>query len=272
MPPGVRQAEFEPESEAEGALRNARERTLPRRSGGHYRLNRLLHRGRSSVVWHAVRSDGTEFAIKFAIDTAASAVERLRSEYELLTSLTHPYICRAEEWLDSADGMVLEYLPGGDLVSLAGGPPAHWVRALGDLAAALAFLHDRGLVHRDVKARNVSFDSRDRARLMDLGSCRAIGSPWSVGGTTAEHRPPGWVGRTHTAGDDVYAFAVLCHEMIYGALPTESRPLPLPPGTRRSGQAAAALDDLVRKTLESNPGECDGSLHCFSSVLKSLMG
>ena len=56
------------------------------------------------------------------------------------------------------------------LVSLAGGPARHWLGAALTLARTLEFVHDRGVVHGDVKARNVLFDAADRMRLADFAA------------------------------------------------------------------------------------------------------
>lgn len=273
MPTGVRSAEPDRVSVAgpEPSFRSVPALGRPPIFGERYRLNRLLHQSSAVFVWHAVRSDGNEFAIKIASLEADRA--RLRREHDILARVSHPAICRVEEWIDTAtqSAAVLEYLPGGDMVSLAGAPPRHWAVALGDLAGALAFLHAHGLVHRDVKARNVLFDAANQARLADFGSCGRIGSPWSAGGTTVEHRPPAWSGRTQTAGDDVYAFAVLAHELIHGQLPSATGPRRHPPSGAESVESLQGLTTLVVETLRSTPDECPGNLAAFVTVIEWLI-
>lgn len=173
--------------------------------------------------------------------------------------LAHPNVAAPLAWIaePAAVGIVFDYFPGGDLVSLAGADLRHWWRALRDLARALQYLHDRGLVHRDVKARNVMFDSAGGAVLIDFGSCRAAGTVWNAGGTTAAHRRPGRP-RVVEAGDDVYAYAVLVREML-GSTVYRSEP----------GATRSRLDNLVTDTVASGGGDAGGKLAAFEAVLES---
>jgi len=271
MPAGVRRAVFEqaPEPAPHSAIRSGAPATGARL--GRYRLRRPLARKGGLSVWQAVDAGGRERAIKLVeLDGASAAVAAaLRRERDVLAALDHPGICRVFDWMDCGDrhALVLEYLPGGDLVSLAGGPAGQWLGALAVVAAALGCLHASGFVHRDVKARNVRFDTADRPRLVDFGSSTPIGTRWCAAGTTAEHRKAGWCGREHGPGDDGYAFAALCHEMLHGCPPGVAGPGQRPP---RPAGPAAPLAVLVARTLAMTPDECVGSLGEFSAVIEWL--
>jgi len=148
---------------------------------------------------------------------------------------------------------------------------------------ALRYLHRRGLVHRDLKARNVMLDTDGRARLIDFGSAAAIGSPWRAAGTTAEQRPPGYTGQLQSAGDDAYAFAALVFELLHGRPASRgSGPKgaaggagePKAIAALRGPSTAAALEPLaalVAGMLESSPEQLAGSLEAFSLVIESLV-
>src|SRR5262249_26769674 len=96
--------------------------------------------------------------------------------------------------------------------------PRHWLPAARGLHAALLHIHARGYAHRDVKARNVLFDARGRARLIDFASARPLGVRAPSGGTTSAHRPTALTA-TVTRAEDTYAFAVLLYELLAGRLP-----------------------------------------------------
>lgn len=154
-----------------------------------------------------------------AIKTGPAAV--LEHEYRLLQQLSHPAIVRPRDFCASEAGpiLVLEYLPGGDLTGLAGGPPARWLGPVAELIGALDCLHAAGVVHRDLKAGNVLLDAGDHARLIDFGSALPVGGAWTDGGTTAAVIAPGRGRGPVAPGDDVHALAVLLHELIHGAPP-----------------------------------------------------
>lgn len=74
--------------------------------------------------------------------------------------------------------IVEEYLAGGTLRKRMQGvlPLQESVRILGQLLDGLAYLHNRGIVHRDLSPENIMFDSQNQARLIDFGLARVAGA------------------------------------------------------------------------------------------------
>jgi serine/threonine protein kinase len=230
-----------------------------RRVGGRYRLERCISpRGN---VWLAVDSKGHHFAVK------SGHPELLRNELQLLGGLSHQHVVRLLDVIEEGPSpvLVLEYLAGGDLVSLAGLKWNHWIAAADQLIAVLSYLHDAGIAHRDLKARNVMFDAAGRVRLIDFGSAARIGSPWSRGGTTAAgvdpHRGEGPV----SAADDCYALAALLFELLHGSLPGMA---PAPSAWRPQ---PPALTGLVATGLACGPSALRPGLDRFASGIKSAL-
>jgi serine/threonine protein kinase len=236
--------------------------------GGRFRLERpLSSRG---TVWLAK----DEFGRPWAIKTAAPAL--IRHEARILSALDHPHIVRLEALAESgaAPVLVLEYLAGGDLVSLAGAAPVHWRRPLAELIEALVSLHAHGIVHRDLKARNVLLAADESVRLIDFGSATRTGSVWTDGGTTAAAVAPDRHGALVTPADDVYALAALIHELLFGAPPGTGGPPEPPPEIacppERSTAAVAALAAAVADCLASRENAARMGLGRFRTVIESL--
>ena len=119
-------------------------------------------------------------------------------------------------------------MPGGDAGARRGADPAEIVRLGRDVADALAYLHDLGVVHRDVKASNVLLDDAGRAHLADFGIASvAQGDEDGIvvrgGGSRASMSPQQRAGETPLPADDLYALGVLLFELLSGETPQIGR-------------------------------------------------
>jgi serine/threonine-protein kinase len=175
-------------------------------------LVELLATGGSAEVWRAVDETGGTAALKIPRAPwrqRAEASQLLRREYELLATLAHPNVIRPLGLVvhDATQALVLEFLPGGDLVPLLGEHPRHWLAALRGVLAGLLAVHARGFAHGDLKARNVLFAADGAPRLIDFASARSLDACSSpLAGTTAAHVPADFSGSGREA--DQFAFAV----------------------------------------------------------------
>src|SRR5690606_22323630 len=139
---------------------------------GRYRIDAVLGRGAMGQVLRAHDlTTGQPVALKrFNLPTEQHDDRlRFRHEFHTLARLRHPRIVQAHDYGVDDQGRpfyAMELLDGQDLSELA---PVPWRRACGllrDVASALAFLHARGLLHRDVAPRNVRCTEDGRAKLL----------------------------------------------------------------------------------------------------------
>ncbi|MEI8256773.1 MAG: serine/threonine-protein kinase, partial [Deltaproteobacteria bacterium] len=181
-----------------------------------YRLSAPLGGGAQGTVWEAVdtRRGGTLCAIKFA-----RTVIPLHTEFESLLSLVHPGLPRALDYGTHEGGtfLVLERIAGRPLDARMDRTTV--VRALADVADALATLHDTGLVHGDVKPANVLVGA-DRTVLVDLGLATPVGTG-APSGTLAFLAPEALAGERGPAMD-LYALGVTAALALTGEHPLVS--------------------------------------------------
>jgi serine/threonine-protein kinase len=158
---------------------------LRRALAGRYDVERLLGAGGMGSVYlgRDVTLDRPVAIKVIAPELAAARVirERFLQEARTVARLRHPNIV-AVYAAGESDGMlyfVMEYVPGESLRALLEREgrfdDGRGVEVLRDLACALAYAHDHGVVHRDVKPENVLLDGESgRALLTDFGVARAL--------------------------------------------------------------------------------------------------
>jgi eukaryotic-like serine/threonine-protein kinase len=205
---------------------------------GRYALDGLLGRGGMADVyrgWDTLLE--REVAIKMLRAHAATEQDRarFRNEAKLLAALDHPHLVAVLDagLSDDVPYLVMDMVQGQSLARLAvsGLPPPEVARIGADLAAVLAYVHDRGIVHRDVKPSNILVGDDEVVRLADFGIARLLGDPAADSSTgmttgTAAYLAPEQVrGEPVTAASDVYALGLVLLEALTGQRVYDGSPI-----------------------------------------------
>ncbi len=179
-------------------------------------------------------------AVKVLRDTADSETDRLRftAEARTLAQLSHVNLVMVLDAGTATDQpyLVMELVEGPTLSQRAQGStlsPDEVAHIGAQLAEALAYAHERGIVHRDVKPGNVLLGTEGRVKLADFGIARLIGDTvrhTQTGhaiGTAAYLAPEQVLGEELTPAADVYSLGlvlleVLTGERAYPGTPTEA--------------------------------------------------
>ena len=179
-------------------------------------------------------------------ENASDIEDELRENFKLIHGLTHPHVAVAyplhlvRSVKKLGDGVfvapgdilsVMAYAPGVTLdkwrTMLGGGrmPERLVADIVMQIASALDYAHENGVIHRDVKPSNVMVETREGGkpfvRLLDFGLAAAVGGGRGVCGTPKYMSPEQWDGGLQDGRTDQYSLAVLACELLTGHVPLE---------------------------------------------------
>ena len=249
---------------------------------GHYTLTRRLGQGGMGVVY-AARDErlGREVALKMIAGLSdEAAVKRFWREARAAAAVTHPNVCQIYEVEEAPEGIFLamELLAGEPLDARLKQCPCSPVDAVNialQVLSALGAMHERGLVHRDVKPSNV-FLTPHGVKLLDFGLARPISDttvkidatsseqitrPGMMVGTPRYMAPEQIRGLTVDQRADVYAVGTVLFEMLAGRPPFVSENvfdlaqaiLNDHPPALQGPPAVIAVDRVIRRALAKDP-------------------
>ena len=228
---------------------------------------------------------GRQVAIKVLNSQAAAAGsgrERFRNEAQMAARLDHPNICTLYEigTDGDVDYLVMQRLHGETLSDrLARGErEGHALDLAIQLTEALAYAHEHGVIHRDIKPQNVMVTPEGRVKLMDFGLAKAPGrfddaeetraaltAPGAFFGTLQYMSPEQLEGSAADHRSDIFSLGMVIYQLFAVKHPfagattaamitaMTSRPAPLLSET--APHAPHGLDRLLAKALARDPAE-----------------
>ena len=221
---------------------------------GPYEITAKLGEGGMGEVYRATDSRlKREVAIKVlpaAFTADEERLARFEREAQLLAQLNHPNIAQVYglETSGETHALVMELVPGPTLAERLESGPLPFTESLSfalQIAQALEEAHEKGIVHRDLKPQNIKASSEGKAKVLDFGLAKAMGSATAAAsaadlarsptlmhsptltaapgtqmgvllGTAAYMSPEQAKGKTVDKRADIWSFGVVVWEMLVG--------------------------------------------------------
>jgi serine/threonine-protein kinase len=214
---------------------------------------------------------------------SASNLVRFEREAKLASSLDHPNICTifGLHKVGDIQFIAMQYVEGRNVRELVDGKPLDLRRALAiavQVTDALAAAHARGIVHRDIKARNVMVTRSGTVKILDFGLAKLIETPQSVSsdpqltevgvpyGTSTYAAPEQTQGSKADHRADIFSTGVLLYEMLAGTWPFRGKtaldvryavvyhkPKPIIEARGEDSPALRRIQDILDKALAKVP-------------------
>lgn len=249
--------------------------------GQRYRLETEIGRGGMGIVYRAYDiPNGRDVAIKIINADSANALtlRQFMREAEITARLNHPHIVAVYDTgsvdtgvSESSPFIVMELVRGTKLEGMRGFTYGRIVEIGEQICDTLEYIHNQGLVYRDLKPGNVILEKRGFhyfVKLLDFGLARPRGEAYlpnesSLAGTVFYLAPELINGQPADIGSDLYAFGTVLYEMITDRVPFSNideqnvlaqhlEEQPAPPSHSRN-DVPPALESIILRLLEKDP-------------------
>jgi serine/threonine protein kinase len=263
-----------------------------------YELEELVGTGGMSSVYRAhdklLERDVALKVLHEQFTADGDYVERFRREARSVAQLSHPNIVtvidRGEQ--DGRQFIVFEYCDGENLkarIAREGPLPVRKaVELVVQIARALGFAHENGLIHRDVKPQNVLLYGDGETKVTDFGIARSqevhggLTQTGTVMGTSDYISPEQARGSRVDAQSDIYSLGAVLYEMLTGEVPFRGENFvsvalrhinePVPSVRARRPDVPPRLDAAVQRAMAKDPRDRFGSMDELCAELTASLG
>jgi len=201
-----------------------------------YRVVSKIARGGSSVVYLAERESDKQQVVLKILDASAGLdeilLQRFVQEFDIISSIDHPNVVKIYDrgFSDRHAYIAMEYFPNGSLVEVIqhGLSERQALSLLAQAASALREVHNRGIIHRDIKPGNLMARADGSIALADFGIAKRLGDDLGrtrqgeLYGTPYYVSPEQIEGSPATAQSDIYSLGIIFHEMLTGRRPFDA--------------------------------------------------
>ena len=254
-----------------------------------YRIVEKIGEGGQGTVYRAIDTTLDRPAVVKVLPPdltdSSSNLVRFEREAKLASSLDHPNICTIFG-LHKVDGLhfiAMQYIEGRNVRELVAGRPLDLRQALSitiQVTNALAAAHAQGIVHRDIKARNVMVTRNGSVKVLDFGLAKLIEPPHTISsdpqvtevgvpyGTSTYAAPEQAQGLPVDHRGDIFSTGVLLYEMLAGTWPFRGktaldvryavvyhRPRPIAEARGEDSILLQRIQTILDKALAKNPND-----------------
>ena len=262
---------------------------------GSYRIVDRIGEGGMGTVFKAVDSRlGRTVALKVISHGSGSGDEKIRflREAKTASALNHPNIVTIYEYDsdDSIDFIAMEYIRGNTLHTLVATerPPLETLLGYAVQAArAITAAHAAGIVHRDLKTKNIMVSAGGTVKVLDFGLAKQPGLGGPETQTGAVLGTPGYMSPEQAKGEpadyrsDIFSFGVILYEIACGRRPFTGEDVPStlyavvhldPPAPDQVNPAAPKpLAALIARCLSKKPEERPESMDVVLRELSAIV-
>ena len=253
----------------------------------HYRVVEKIGEGGQGTVYKVIDTTLDRPAVIKVLPPdltdSPSNLVRFEREAKLASSLDHPNICTifGLHKVGDVQFIAMQYVEGRNVRDIVDGKPLDLRRALSitiQVTDALAAAHSRGIVHRDIKARNVMVTPSGTVKVLDFGLAKLIENPHATSsdpqltevgvpyGTSTYAAPEQAQGLKADHRADIFSTGVLLYEMLAGTWPFRGKtaldvryavvyhkPKPIIEARHEDSPALRRIQEILDKALAKAP-------------------